>query len=814
MTQTPNWGRLPHGLRERHQWLMASPDTAGDLKVPTSITPDGRLIHGSSTDRSTWLSFEYAASVALQHGYGIGYVLAGDDPFICVDLDVRDGRKYPDQPEKWTTQQELQRYWLITQSFDTYTELSQSGKGLHIWCMGSAAPGAKYGGVEVYSQERFIVCTGNALQGYDKPIYERQSWVDLLVSEIRAKQGANKKASELVEVDAIYTDEEILERARTADNAVKFIALFEGRWVEYGFPSQSEADLALLSMFTFYSRSDEQCRRLFRRSALGQREKAAEDDRYLDRTLKVIRGRQAEEDAAEARRVEASRAYIASMQTNRSAIQEYAASLGPANAAAAVHAAAGAEDPGSALPAPAASYTPPPVQAGEHGLGWPPGFVGALAGYIYRSAPRPVKEVAIVAALGWIAGVCGKMWNIPGSGLNIYLILVARSAVGKEAMHSGLSSLTGKLCEAVPSAGEFVDFTDFASGPALVKACANNASFVNVAGEWGRKLRRIAQDSERDGPMQQLRTVMTNLYQKSGPAAIVGGLTYSNKENNIASVSGVAYSMIGETTPGTFYDSLTETMMEDGFLSRFTIVEYTGERPPANHSPQTVPDQPLVDRCIDLVIQSKTLMQNKSHPVGVSRDEEAAAMMIAFDKECDAEINKTTDESWRQMWNRASLKMMRIAALLAVGDNSLQPCITAEHCKWALDLIRRDITIMKRRVESGDVGTGDGVRERKLVMLIKEYFDNPIGLGYKIPAGLREAGIIPRSFLQIRTSRLSAFTTHRNGSTKALDEALRSLCDSGHLMEVDKTKLFDAYGTSGKAYRPLSLPDYGAGHAK
>lgn len=797
MTATPQWGRIPFELQARPQWLLASADRKGDLKVPTTVLPDGTLAMGSSTDRSTWLGFDQAAGEAAQRGLALGYVIAYDDPFACIDLDVKGPHNEPD-PAKHSTQAQLDRFWLITQAFDSYAEVSSSGKGIHVWVHGSTIDGARHDGVEVYTRDRFMVCTGNTL--IDKPIANRQALLDQLVAEIRLKQGISRKAVDLAESEEQDTDDEIISRASTADNAVKFNDLWKGDWEKYGFPSQSEADLALLSMFTFYSRSNEQCRRLFRLSALGKRDKAQKDDRYLDYTLRLIRGRQEHEDARDAATMAAARAYAASLGAPAT---HDPAHPGPSTPAAESSAP-------SAVPAPASvQLAPPPATAAaDTSLAWPPGFAGSLAGFIFRSAPRPVKEVAIVAALGWLAGVCGKMWNIPGSGLNLYIILVARSAIGKEAMHSGLSSLLAKLRESVPSAQEFVDFSDFASGPALVKACAANPSFVNVAGEWGRKLRRLAQDGERDGPMQQLRTVMTNLYQKSGPSSVVGGISYSKKEENIASISGVAFSMIGETTPGTFYDSLTETMMEDGFLSRFTVVEYAGDRPPANYHPQLTPDEPLVERCLELVMAAKTLMSNRSHPIGVQRDAESGAIMDAFDKECDAEINKTQDEAWRQMWNRAQLKMMRIAALLAVGDNPHHPCITAAHTEWALQIIRRDIAIMRRRVESGDVGTGDGVRERKLVMLIKEFFEKPVGLSYHIPQGMREAGVCPRSYLQIRTSRLASFTQARNGATKALDEALRSICDSGYIMEIAKDKVFDAWGSMTKAYRMLHLPDF------
>jgi len=472
----------------------------------------------------------------------------------------------------------------------------------------------------------------------------------------------------------------------------------------------------------------------------------------------------------------------------------------------------GVAEPARTAPPPAASVAAlapqaAPQAAPAQGLSWPPGLAGQIAYFIYQNAPRPVKEVAITAALGFLAGVCGKAFCIPQSGLNLYIVLIARSAIGKESMHSGMAALISAAAQRQPPVMRFVDFNDFASGPALTKAVAANPSFVNVSGEWGRKLKRLAMEDGRDTPMQQLRTVMTNLYQKSGPQSIVGGISYSSKENNIGSVTGVAYSMIGESTPGTFYDSLTQGMMEDGFLSRFIIIDYLGERPPLNTAPLREPSKALGDAVADLCTHSMTLL-DRMETVMVSRTNAAAEMMQAFELECDAQINGTHDEMWRQMWNRASLKMMRVAALLSVADNWLNPVIDVPHIQWALELIRRDIAVMTKRITAGDIGNGDDARERKLVQVMREYLEEPVPEGYGIADGIRQAAIIPRKYLQVRTSRQSAFSNHRLGATGALDQVIRSMCDSGYIMEMDKAKMVEKHAFHGKAYRILHLPDY------
>lgn len=771
-----NYNNIPEELRWTAHWCLAGLDETGQYKAPYGVGPRGpHPIPPNAANKLDYLDVMEEHAERFKP-YGLGFLLQPKSGFTCIDLDIKNANNEKD-PKKWTSSEDLARFWKIIQAFDSYTERSQSGQGFHIWVKGDIGEGCKRDGVEVYSQYRFMVCTGDVV--INKEIEERQELLNLLVGEIRA--GKHIKI-ELVDIEEKEDDHTIMERARCADNADKFASLWSGEWDSY--PSQSEADLALLSIFAFYTKSNTQVRRLFRQSGLGQRAKATKNDRYINDTLRVIRSREAKEEEID---IAAQAESAALMQRIAQAaqnpiIQRY-----------------DEQNPLSALQ--------PVIDPNEKGIQWPPGIGGAIAQYIFEYSPRPVKEVAIVSTLGFLAGVCGKAYNIPQSGLNLYVVLIAKSAIGKEAMHSGISTLASYIAvSGAPQIFEYIDFTDYVSGPALVKAVHARPSFVNVSGEWGRKLRRLSMEDGRDGPMQQLRTVMTNLYQKSGSKSIVGGLGYSNKENNISSVVGPAYSMIGETTPRTFYDALTDTMMEDGFLSRFTSIEYNGLRPELNLKPAESPEPLLLNLLVELATHVSSL-HGKSITEFVTNEQVAQEILTAFDKECDKNINGSEDEGFRQMWNRAHLKAYRIAALLAVADHHTHPTIQKQHIEWAIDVVRRDIAVMQNRITSGDVGLGDSTREKKLLMLMHQYLTKTsFPKSYQISEKMQKAGVISRRYLQMSTSALTSFSTHRGGQSAALDSALRSLIDNGYIQEYTKDKSSKNFAFSGKCYLILNLP--------
>lgn len=260
------WANIPAALRERSQWVLAGAD-----KRP--LTADGRA--ASVIDPSTWTDFDTACRAAKAKGLYIGFVETADDPFTCIDLDVKDD----------TPKEHIERFHKIVEAADSYTEWSCSGKGMHIWVEGTIGAGVRRDGVEIYSQERFIICTGHVY--INKPLNDNQSLLDTLVEQMRGRQ---RTAEPLPDGPEVESDEIILNRARSAANSEKFNAHFNGDWNAIKHTDHSTADAALIGMLAIYTQNNAQLKRLFLASKLGQRDKATKRRDYVDRTISAVRG--------------------------------------------------------------------------------------------------------------------------------------------------------------------------------------------------------------------------------------------------------------------------------------------------------------------------------------------------------------------------------------------------------------------------------------------------------------------------------------------------------------------------------------------
>lgn len=421
---------------------------------------------------------------------------------------------------------------------------------------------------------------------------------------------------------------------------------------------------------------------------------------------------------------------------------------------------------------------------------FPPGVAEQLVNYVYRGSYMPIPEVAVAAALGVLAGICGKAFLTPtDTGLNLYIVLIAKSATGKEGMHDAASAVMNAVREHVPLAQEFFVFEDFASGQALLKRLAEFPCFVNLSGEFGEKLNMIGRSYLKPNPaMESLRRAMMDLFHKSGPNIQAGGMRYSEKDKNVHSVEGAAFSLLGDTTPQNFYRALTPDMMENGFMSRFLLIEYDGDRPEPNRQRDRKLPPQLLEHLAKLASHALDLIR-RSETVTVKTETAADELLLAFDQECHARINAESLDERRQMWARAHLKALKVASLLAVADNPYHPVITTAHAEWGISLVRRDIATFTKRLDEGEVGSGDAVRQKRVAGLIKKYVNQPLSAKQMVYQRMRKEGVVPWKYLSQHTSSDNCFKSHPTQThSQLLKAAVKALVDNGDLVAVPTNK--------------------------
>lgn len=149
---------IPLSLKELPQWVNAW----GSSKIPMQST----IKKGASTvDSSTWNTFEVAKE-AIESGLydHLGFVF-NNNGIVGIDID------------KWELADE------IIEKFESYTEKSISGRGVHILVKGKLPfTGKNNNGVEVYQSRRYFLMTGDVI-GERYEIVENQEAIDWLVDK-------------------------------------------------------------------------------------------------------------------------------------------------------------------------------------------------------------------------------------------------------------------------------------------------------------------------------------------------------------------------------------------------------------------------------------------------------------------------------------------------------------------------------------------------------------------------------------------------------------------------------------------------------
>lgn len=344
-----------------------------------------------------------------------------------------------------------------------------------------------------------------------------------------------------------------------------------------------------------------------------------------------------------------------------------------------------------------------------------PGVLGAFVDLYNRTAPKPQPQFAVQAALAFASTVLGRRYRTTRDNWpSLYFVNVGKSASGKEHGRTVIDA-----CLTAAQLTQLIGPSGYTSDSGVFSFLLHQPCHIAIVDELG----ELLGNAKAQGNYHK-RQAITSLVQAWGllhgtlrPQGYSTMALQPSQRQEAAQrcIHRPALTLLGMTTPRTFYDSLTEQAIEGGFLNRLLVVESTvGRQLSRIADPLEVPDS-LVEWCravregqggnlagFDLAADHVPV------PRVVDFDAEAKSLFRDYEAECLAAMDRLDPEGLAELEGRSVEKALRIALGLAVSDNVVAPVIRAEHALWAIAYVRyytaQTIDAVRRYMQDSQFG--------------------------------------------------------------------------------------------------------------
>lgn len=260
-----NFVNIPAELKQNASFCLWKKEKRGGRVTKVPYNPNNGTM-AKTNDASTFSDFATAMKAYAMGGWdGIGFRVSEGIGAIDIDHCIREDGTLNDVAAS-----------ILGLFPDSYFERSPSGTGLRGFF--KLSPDFAYDktvyyinnrkhGLEVYlpgTTNRFVTVTGDM---YRPGAVERNDEGLATTLDTFMKRKSQTTTS-TVEPCSYLTDEQVMQHALKSESGEKFKALYNGQWEEL-YDSQSDADMALVSMLAFWCGNvEEQIDRIFRSSGL------------------------------------------------------------------------------------------------------------------------------------------------------------------------------------------------------------------------------------------------------------------------------------------------------------------------------------------------------------------------------------------------------------------------------------------------------------------------------------------------------------------------------------------------------------------
>jgi len=366
-------------------------------------------------------------------------------------------------------------------------------------------------------------------------------------------------------------------------------------------------------------------------------------------------------------------------------------------------------------PAPAVVTTPAPAnQNRQHYNPFTPqaagGVLGQIAQWAYDTSRRPVPEFSIMAAVAFLSVMFGRRAVGPtGAGLNMYMVGIAGPGFGKEHPLKAVQTLAVDL--QMPF---LIGPGEVTSGSAIEKVVRRRPVFLMPWDEMGVVLQSVNGRGSSSWA-QTIRKVLLEIFSKS--TSMWSGKEHADpeKDSSAEPVFMPTVSLMGMSTPTTFYKGITEESLTDGFVARLVVTEPSIR--PDRHSAPPVLVTPVslitaIKKCRDYFPKPGGDIGQASWRVATQRP---PLLTVPWEGP-EAEKRWTDIEDWQiaeiedngasdGIVGRTAEHVIKLATIRAISRNASEPVVTVEDVDWGHAIVQASLASINRGVEEYMAGS-------------------------------------------------------------------------------------------------------------
>lgn len=326
-----------------------------------------------------------------------------------------------------------------------------------------------------------------------------------------------------------------------------------------------------------------------------------------------------------------------------------------------------------------------------------PGVLQEVVDYYNATAMKPQPQFAVQAALAFGSVVLGRNWSTDQSNFpSLYLLNLAPTSGGKEHVKRVIEALLGEA-----GLDTLIGPKTYSSEAGVLSTLMMKPRHISITDEFGRYL-SSARGAGNANKLDMQSAMMEVFGRLDGVYYGIGYSTRGMTKEQIDAQANMkverpALTLVGMTTPTTFYDALGQQDVMDGFLNRFLIVESPlGRQEERFRSKVRVPTR---------VVKWAREQAWESGAEGDDMDSLRAMVepsfapepkVIPFSKACMPILKEMSERVHREMdlldehgmaelYGRTREIAMRVSLIVAVSDGSDR--VERKHLEWARDYV-------------------------------------------------------------------------------------------------------------------------------